>query len=65
MRAQRGKGRNYLLAVNKKTGETVWEHDESFGSWSTPLIAKVKDQDQLILGQSRDVKGGPERRPAT
>ncbi|HSI37076.1 MAG TPA: PQQ-binding-like beta-propeller repeat protein [Tepidisphaeraceae bacterium] len=54
------KGRNYLLAVNKKTGATVWEHEESFGSWSTPLIARVKDQDQLILGQSRDAKGGPE-----
>lgn len=53
-------GRNFLLAVNKKTGETVWEHDESYGSWSTPLIAQVKGQDQLILGQSRDVKGGPE-----
>ena len=23
------KGRNFLLAVNKKTGETVWEHDET------------------------------------
>lgn len=54
------KGRNYLLAMNKKTGETVWEHDETFGSWSTPVIAKVKDQDQIILGQARDAKGGPE-----
>jgi outer membrane protein assembly factor BamB len=54
------KGRNYLLAVKKKTGETVWEHDEPAGSWITPLIAKVKDQDQIILGQSKDVKGGPE-----
>ena len=51
------KGRNYLLAVNKKTGKTVWEHDEPSGSWSTPLIAKVDGQDQLLLGQSRDVKG--------
>jgi outer membrane protein assembly factor BamB len=55
-----GKGRNFLLAVNKKTGETVWERDESYGSWSTPLIVKVKDHDQLILGQSRDVKNQPE-----
>jgi outer membrane protein assembly factor BamB len=51
------KGRNFLLAVNKKTCVTVWEHDEPYGSWSTPLIARVKDQDQLILGQSKDVKG--------
>src|SRR5262249_12926051 len=37
-----GKGRNYLIAVNKKNGETVWEHDESYGSWSTPVVANVK-----------------------
>lgn len=54
------KGRNFLLAVNKKTGQTVWEHDATEGSWSTPLIVKVEGQDQLILGHSRDVKGAPE-----
>lgn len=53
------KGRNFLLAVNKKTGETVWEQDQSFGSWSTPLIAEVNGKDQLILGYSKDVKGQP------
>jgi len=54
------KGKNYLLAVNKKNGETIWEQEQTYGSWSTPLIVKVKDQDQLILGQSRDGKGQPE-----
>lgn len=54
------KGRNYLLGANKTTGKTVWEHDETFGSWSTPVIAKVGGKDQLVLGQSRDVKGQPE-----
>ncbi len=54
------KGRNFLLAVNKKTGETVWEQDHSFGSWSTPLITKVNEQDQLILGYSRDAKNQPD-----
>jgi outer membrane protein assembly factor BamB len=54
------KGRNYLLAVDKKTGKTKWDHDETFGSWSTPVIVKVKGQDQLLLGQSRDVKGQPD-----
>jgi outer membrane protein assembly factor BamB len=56
----RTKGRNVLLAVNKKNGETAWEHDESYGSWSTPLVAGVNGRDQLILGQSRDVKSAPE-----
>ncbi len=54
------KGRNFLLAVNKATGKTVWEHDHTYGSWSTPIITKVNEQDQLILGYSRDVKGQPE-----
>jgi outer membrane protein assembly factor BamB len=57
-----GKGRNFLLAVNKKTGETVWEHDEKFGSWSTPLISRVGDQDQLLLGMSLDVKNAPDEK---
>lgn len=54
------KGRNFLIAVNKKTGETVWEEEQSYGSWGTPLITKVNDQDQLIIGYSKDVKGQPE-----
>ena len=56
------KGRNFLLAVNKKTGETVWEQDQGYGSWSTPLITRVNDQDQLILGYSKDVKGQPDNK---
>jgi outer membrane protein assembly factor BamB len=52
-----GKGRNSLLAVEKKTGKTVWEQDEKGGSWGTPLITKVKDQDQLILGMPKQLKG--------
>lgn len=47
------KGRNYLLAVNKRTGETAWEQDQTYGSWSTPLIATVGGQDHLLLGHSR------------
>lgn len=54
------KGRNFLLAVNKKTGATVWEQDESYGSWSTPVIVKVGGRDQLLLGHSSDVKDAPE-----
>jgi outer membrane protein assembly factor BamB len=54
------KGRNYLLAVDKATGKTVWEHDEQAGSWCTPLITKVGGKDQLILGMSRDVKNAPD-----
>ncbi len=52
-------GRNFLLAVNKATGETVWEADQAYGSWSTPLATKVSGQDQLLLGLSKDVKSAP------
>lgn len=60
-----GKGRNYLLAVDKKTGKTVWEHEEKVGSWSTPLITKVNGQDQLLVGSSLDVKGSPDPKTGT
>jgi outer membrane protein assembly factor BamB len=52
-----GKGRNDLLAVNKATGETVWEVKEKGGSWGTPLITKVDGQDQLLLGIPDRLKG--------
>jgi outer membrane protein assembly factor BamB len=57
---EEGKGRNFLLAVDKRTGKTVWEHDEPYGSWGTPVLAKVNGQDQLVLGLGRDAKNAPE-----
>ena len=42
------KGRNFLLAVDKKTGKTVWEKDEKSGSWVTPTIVKVDGHDRLL-----------------
>lgn len=51
---------NRLLAVNRETGKTVWESKQDFGSWCTPLIVKVKNEDQLLVGYSRDVKNAPE-----
>lgn len=56
----------YLLAVDKRTGKKVWQHDEPsteakdyIGSWSTPIIAKVAGQDQLILGIARTKGSDP------
>ena len=46
-----------LLAVNKKSGATVWEHKERHGSWSTPLIVRVDGQDQLLLSMPDGFKG--------
>jgi len=50
-------GRNFLLAVNKMTGETVWKHDEKNGSWGTPPIVAVDGNDQLLLGTTPYLKG--------
>lgn len=50
-------GRNFLLAVNKETGKTVWEHEEKDGSWGTPLIIKHEGQDQLLLATTPHFKG--------
>lgn len=59
--------RQFLLAVDKKSGETVWEHQEPggkfgdqssdwLGSWSTPIIAKVNGRDELLLGVPHKLK---------
>src|SRR5262249_17079464 len=60
--------RQFLLAVNKKTGEKVWEHSEAggadgikdrswVGSWSTPIIVPVSGKDQLVLSVPKKLKG--------
>lgn len=57
--------RSFLIAVDKHTGETVWQHDEPIntegtaearfanadyhGSWSTPLIREIDGRRQLII----------------
>jgi outer membrane protein assembly factor BamB len=59
--------RQFLLAVNKTDGRTAWEHQEPggkggperpyIGSWTTPLVVRVGDHDELILGVSEKLKG--------
>jgi outer membrane protein assembly factor BamB len=50
----------YLLAVNKQSGETVWKVDEPggllgakgekwIGSWSTPVVATIKGREELVM----------------
>lgn len=50
------RGRNFLLAMNKTTGKTVWEHDEKEGSWATPVVVKVDGQEQLVFGTGPHLK---------
>ena len=60
--------RQFLLAVDKKTGAKVWQVDEAgghsgleggtfVGSWSTPIIARVGGRDQLIFSVPGKVTG--------
>ena len=64
--------RQFLIAMNKKNGEEVWRHEEPgghsgqvkkgeknapwVGSWSTPVIAKIGDREELILSVPKKVK---------
>lgn len=59
--------RQFLIALKKDTGEKVWEHTEPggsagtkgttwVGSWCTPIVIKVADHDELIVGVPEKVK---------
>src|SRR5207248_7535628 len=52
--------RQFLLAVDKRTGRDVWKHEEPggaygkepspwLGSWSTPVVLRVGDHDELLV----------------
>ena len=57
--------RSFLIAVDRKTGKTVWQHDEPintqgtdeakftnadfYGSWSTPVFRTVDSRDELVI----------------
>ena len=57
--------RQFLRAVNKQTGERVWEHVELNseagsslqGTWATPTMARVGEDDQLIFPFPYVIKG--------
>ena len=47
-----------LLAVDYRTGETVWSTPrEVVRGWSTPIIIRVQDRDELILNGQSGVRG--------
>jgi outer membrane protein assembly factor BamB len=62
--------RQFLLALDKRTGEKVWQHDEPrrvpddsdepddwIGSWATPIIVHAKGRDELVQPLPGAVKG--------
>ena len=62
-----GPGKNQrLVAMEKKTGETVWEQKVPggrsdgrpyVGSWATPIVRRVGDHDELFVGMPEKLKG--------
>jgi outer membrane protein assembly factor BamB len=60
--------RQFLLAVDKRTGRKVWETPvpggdagittkNFLGSWATPFVARVGGQDQLVFPTPRKLAG--------
>jgi outer membrane protein assembly factor BamB len=62
--------RVFVTAIKLETGETVWQTDEPLeapgdrnsagkyqGSWSTPVIARVRDRDQIVVMLNTRVNG--------
>jgi outer membrane protein assembly factor BamB len=63
--------RSFLIAVDKKTGKTIWQVDEPggdsgekkpgsekavwTGSWSTPIIIEAAGREELVLSWSKRV----------
>jgi hypothetical protein len=54
----------FLIALDKRTGQTVWKKEETainspiFGSWSTPIVVRVGQRDEMILPLPGDRIGG-------
>lgn len=51
-----GPSGNSLLAVNKKTGVTVWETPEKASSWGTPIIVSIGGKDQMLYCPAYQLK---------
>jgi outer membrane protein assembly factor BamB len=61
--------RQFLVALDKKTGDETWRQEEPggeaglkkgdkwVGSWSTPVIVKVGDHEELILSVPKKLRG--------
>lgn len=53
-------GPSYLLAVDKKTGKTIWKTERNAkpkGGWSTPILIDTGARKELVLNGEFGVKG--------
>jgi outer membrane protein assembly factor BamB len=52
-------GEDFLLAVDKTTGKTIWQtpRGQVTRSWSTPIIWNANGRDEIVISGSQRVKG--------
>jgi len=53
-------GPSYLIALDKKTGETIWKTDRADkpkGGWSTPILIDAGSRQELVLNGEYGVRG--------
>jgi len=51
-------GQSFLVALDRKTGETVWKVDrDEITSWSTPLVMKQGDRTQVVVSATGRTRG--------
>lgn len=54
----------FMIALDKRTGKTVWKQDEHalnhqlFGTWSSPILAKLDGRDELLMDLPGEKVGG-------
>ena len=50
-------GKSYMLALDRKTGKTVWKTDRKYGirSYVTPLIRKIEGRTQMVVSGSQHI----------
>ena len=47
----------FIVAFNKKTGKQVWKTDrDNFRGWSTPILVKTAQRDELVLNGHSGVR---------
>jgi outer membrane protein assembly factor BamB len=52
------RGKSLFAAFDKRTGAKLWQHDcENAMCWSTPVVLRVGDHDQLVYNGSNYIAG--------
>lgn len=51
-------GPSYIAGFDKKTGQTNWKTDRASRiSWSSPMIVKIENKDQIVISSAGSVDG--------